>query len=157
MGATGARGGDGVVRSVDLPADVDEVWRAVTDVEQVRDWFGAEVAWDLRPGGDVAVGPGDDGSPARHGRVDEVDRGRRLAFRWWPAEEADRHGATAVTYELVPLEQGTRLVVTEAPVASSTGGSRASASAASASAATPWDLRLVGLWLGCHTRALVQA
>lgn len=152
MGADGAQGGDGVVRSVDLPADADEVWRALTDVERVRDWFGAEVAWDLRPGGDVVVGPGDDGSPARLGQVDEVDRGRRLAFRWWPTEGADRHGATAVTYELVPLDEGTRLVVTEAPVASSAGRGRASASAV-----TPWDLRLVGLWLGCHTRALVQA
>ncbi len=139
-----------VVRSIDLPAGVAEVWRALTDAERVGDWFGAEVSWELAPGGALAVGPGDDGAPSRRGRVDEVLEAERLRFAWWPDQVTDRVGASVVTYELTPLAEGTRLVVTEVPAIAPSPTAHASASVG-----TAWDLRLVGLWLGCHTRLLV--
>ena len=142
-----------VERSIDLPAEVDEVWGALTDPDRIERWFGAEVTWDLRPGGEVLVGPGDDGAPSRRGEVDEVVAGRRLRFRWWP-DASGGDDASAVTYVLTPRDGGTRLVVTEVPLATPVAG-RAQAMAASAGSA--WALRLVGLWLGCHTRVLVQA
>ena len=141
-----------VERSIDLPAEVDEVWGALTDPERVERWFGAAVAWDLRPGGEVRVGPGDDGTPSRRGEVEEVVDGRRLRFRWWP-DPSGGDDASAVTYELTPHDGGTRLVVTEVPLAAPVAGRP---QPASASAGSTWSLRLVGLWLGCHTRVLVQ-
>jgi uncharacterized protein YndB with AHSA1/START domain len=153
---TGAGSPDGhVERSIDLPAEVDEVWGALTDPERIGTWFGAAVDWDLRPGGEGLVGPGDDGAPSRRGEVDEVVAGRRLRFRWWPEPSGDDDGS-AVTYELTPLDGGTRLVVTEVPLVAPPAGARARAQALSASTGPTWALRLVGLWLGCHTRLLVQ-
>lgn len=144
-----------VVRSVDLPAGQDEVWQAVTEPDRVGRWFGAPVSWDLRPGGEVVVGPGDDGAAPRIGEVDEVLAGHRLRFRWWTGPGGRRDDERVVTYELLPLPEGTRLVVTEAPVPTA-GAARASAASRACSTAPGWDLRLVGLWLGCHTRALVR-
>ena len=141
-----------VERSIDLPAELDEVWGALTDPARIGTWFGAAVAWDLRPGGEVLVGPGDDGAPSRRGEVEEVVAGRRLRFRWWP-EPSGGDDASAVTYVLTPHDGGTRLVVTEVPLATPV---RARALATSASTGPAWALRLVGLWLGCHTRVLVQ-
>ena len=104
--------------------------------------FGAPIEWEIRPGGALHVGEGDDGAPARHGRVDDVRPGRLLRFRWWPD---DGTGAgSAVTYELEPRPGGTHLVITEVPVPVAAVG------AARASASSPWDVRVVGLWVGCH-------
>jgi uncharacterized protein YndB with AHSA1/START domain len=142
---------DTVRREVVLPATPDEVWEAITLPEALRDWFGAEVDWDVRPGG-----PGqfreEDGT-VREARVAHVDPGHHLAFTWWP--EGREGEASRVDYDLEEVEWGTRLVVTEtqartrpvAPVAS-----MASASMASASA---WDGRL--LWLSLRAGALVPA
>src|SRR3981081_4558495 len=100
---------DTVRRRVCLPAPPDEVWEAITLPEALRDWFGAEVEWDVRPGG-----PGqfreEDGT-VRQARVGQVDPGHHLAFTWWP--EGREGEASRVDYDLEEVEWGTRLVVTE--------------------------------------------
>ena len=106
-----------VERSVDLPAPPEEVWEAVTDSEQLSRWFGGDVELDPRPGGG---GRFVDGGSARRARVDEVEDGRRLAFRWWP-EDGDGP-VTRVELVLEPSPVGTRLVVVEAPLVA--GGAR---------------------------------
>jgi len=70
-----------VQRQVVLPAGVDEVWEALTDSEQLSEWFGAEVDLDPRPGGEGTF-VGDDGE-VRRARVEEVESGKRLALWWW--------------------------------------------------------------------------
>lgn len=99
-----------VERSVELDAPSDEVWSALTEDEALSDWFEADVSLDVVPGGDGRFAHPD--GEVRRALVEEVEPGRRLAFRWWT--DGDDDGAiTSVCFELTPLERGTRLVVTE--------------------------------------------
>ena len=125
---------DAVTREVVLPAEVDEVWEAITDPERLGDWFGADVELDLQPGG-RAVFHGDDGG-VRRGVVEEVDPGHKLAYRWWPYDSNDPNpGApqqTRVEFTIEAVPSGTRLLVVEAPLFS-------------ASASAQWGGRLESL------------
>lgn len=120
-------------RQVVLPAVPGEVWHQLTDPEEVREWMGGRVAWELRPGAPARF-DGDDGSH-RLGRIEEVEPDRRLRFRWWP-EDGDGP-ATEVTYVLSPDDDGTEVIVTERTV---TPAPRDSAGWSA------WDERLVGVW-----------
>jgi uncharacterized protein YndB with AHSA1/START domain len=101
--------GEVVTREVVLPATVEDVWRSLVDPDELAAWFDAEVDFDARPGG-AATFRTDDG--VRIGVVEEVEVGRRLAYRWWPEE--NRQAATTVTFTIDPVPSGTRLVVVEA-------------------------------------------
>ena len=95
-----------VEREILLDAPPEEVWEALTEPEQLEEWFANDVDFDLDRGG---VFRWDDGEE-RHAVVEEVDAGRRLAIRWWdPAgpEESE------VTFTIEQVDAGTRLVVTE--------------------------------------------
>jgi uncharacterized protein YndB with AHSA1/START domain len=89
---------------LDVPPS--EVWGALTDPEQLAEWFANDVEFDLDRGG---VFRWDDGE-VRHAVVEQVDAERRLAIRWW-----NPHGAeeSEVTFTLEATPVGTRLVVTE--------------------------------------------
>jgi uncharacterized protein YndB with AHSA1/START domain len=107
-----------VVRSVDVPAPAEDVWRALTDAEELRGWFGAEVELDPRAGGDVRVRwRGGDRSV---GSVEVADEPRRLVFRWRRIDGtgfgARVGGATRVEFVLSPTAGGTSLSVSEEPV-----------------------------------------
>lgn len=107
-----------VTRSVEVPADPDAVWLALTERDQLNGWFGADLALDSRPGGDVrATWP--DGARSV-GSVEAVERSRRLVFRWRRIDGAGfgaRVGsATRVEFTLEPTKAGTRVRVTEEPV-----------------------------------------
>jgi uncharacterized protein YndB with AHSA1/START domain len=100
-----------VTREVVLPAPPDEVWEALTDPRQLEEWFANEVELELRPGGAGAF-RWDDGE-TRLATVEEVEEGRRYAFRWSDEEGGD---ASSVELALEPVEEGTRVVVTETPI-----------------------------------------
>ena len=74
-----------VTREVVVEAPVDEVWAAVTDPEQVDEWFA------------------EDGE-TRELQVEEVETGRRVAYTWEDGE---------VAIELEEVGGGTRVLVTE--------------------------------------------
>jgi uncharacterized protein YndB with AHSA1/START domain len=112
-----------VERSVDLDAPVDVVWSAITDEDAIADWFGGPASLEPVPGG---MGRFESDGEVRHARVDDVEPGRRLSWRWW-ADGDDDGPITAVTFELTSLPAGTRLVVTERTLLA--GVPRASASA----------------------------
>jgi uncharacterized protein YndB with AHSA1/START domain len=97
-------------RAVTLPGDTDSVWRAITEPDAVEGWFGARVEWDLRPGGRARFGFGSSGGEVREGVVDDVQPGRSLRFRWWPASGGQ---VSEIAYELEAGEDGTLLTVTE--------------------------------------------
>ena len=59
-----------VERNVDLDATPDEVWRALTEPDELATWFGPEVELDVRPGGGGRFV--DDDGVARRAVVDEV-------------------------------------------------------------------------------------
>jgi uncharacterized protein YndB with AHSA1/START domain len=104
-----------IVREVTLTVPPDEAWAALTDPEQLEVWFADEVAaLDPVPGGEAVFRWEDDGT--RRAIVEEVEEGRRLAFRWEPApHEAEEQGGpgTRVEFTLHPVPEGTRLVVVE--------------------------------------------
>ncbi len=134
-----------VTRSVDVDADVADVWQAVTDPTERALWLD------------------DPDALARHVRIDESAPGRRLAWTWWhPGDEGD---ASSVSVVLSPADGGgTRVVVTEwLPAATPLGGTLRAASARAGTtsptgvahrspswvrcACDRWDSRLLGLEL----------
>jgi uncharacterized protein YndB with AHSA1/START domain len=146
-----------LVRQIVITASPEQLWDALTEPDALSAWFGSRVEWDLRPGGRAQFVE-EDGT-RRGGVVDEVQPGRRLRFRWWPEQQgqADDQGASQVSYDLEPDDEGTRLTVTERPVPAQP-DTAAATSACSAHAApvggrlagcerwTDWDDRLFGCW-----------
>jgi uncharacterized protein YndB with AHSA1/START domain len=126
-----------VERNVDLDASPAEVWRALTEPDELATWFGPDVELDLRPGGGGRFV--DDDGQARRAVVDEVHHGERLVLRWWPEGDDPAAGASVVTFVVSPTDSGTRLMVTERLVARA---SSASLRAAAEAAATAWMWRL---------------
>ena len=74
-----------VTREVVVEAPLDEVWEALTDPEQLEEWFT------------------EDGEE-RELAIVEVEPGRRVAYTWDDGN---------VAIELEEVESGTRVVVTE--------------------------------------------
>ena len=92
-----------VVREIVFPASPDEVWEALTDADQLEEWFANDVELDPRPGG-AGVFRWDDGEE-RQATVVVAEPGERLVLDW------DEEGEVEFTLEEV--EDGTRLLVRE--------------------------------------------
>ena len=92
-----------VEREVFLDAPPAEVWEALTDEEQLEDWFANDVDLDLRPGGGASFRWSN--GEERHATVTEVDHERRLTFEW------DDEGEVELTLD--DDVDGTRLTVVE--------------------------------------------
>jgi uncharacterized protein YndB with AHSA1/START domain len=136
-----------VRREIQLEADLEQVWAALTDPHELAGWMGGPVDLDVRPGGSGCFI--DDDGTVRHARVGAVDPEHRLSLRWWPDDGA----VSEVTFELCPTETGTRLVVTETPLEPTT--AQACPTQASAAKAAYWEARLDTLWLRVSAAALV--
>lgn len=122
-----------VTRTVDIDADLDTVWRAVSDPEERARWLD------------------DPDAAARRVRIDEARPGARLVWTWWhPGEEGD---ASTVTVDLTPATGGgTHVVVTEAlpaapPLAVAAAPRARPAPAWMRCARDRWDARVLGLEL----------
>jgi uncharacterized protein YndB with AHSA1/START domain len=92
-----------VTREVVFPVPPEEVWDALTDPEQLEEWFANDVELDVRPGGE-GVFRWDDGDE-RRATVLEVEPCERLLLDW------DEEGEVEFTLEEVAA--GTRLLVRE--------------------------------------------
>ena len=92
-----------VTREIVFPDSPGEVWEALTDPEQLEEWFANDVELDAREGGD-GVFRWDDGEE-RRAKVLVVEPGERLVLDW------DDQGSVEFTLEEV--EEGTRLLVRE--------------------------------------------
>ena len=90
-------------REVDFPASPDEVWDALTDPDQLEEWFANDVELDAREGGE-GVFRWDDGEE-RRATVREIDEPRRLVLDW------DDEGQVVI--ELEAGEGGTLVRVVE--------------------------------------------
>jgi uncharacterized protein YndB with AHSA1/START domain len=102
-----------VSREVELPAPPDEVWRSVTEADQLGEWLDADVELDPRPGGAGSFRFAD--GEVRRALVRDVEPGRRLAFTWWPLTGEDVGRATTVTITIEPHDAGSRLRLVESP------------------------------------------
>jgi uncharacterized protein YndB with AHSA1/START domain len=92
-----------VVREIVFPSSPDEVWEALTEPDQLEEWFANDVEFDPRPGG-AGIFRWDDGEE-RRATVVVADPGERLVLDW------DEEGEVEFTLEEV--EDGTRLLVRE--------------------------------------------
>jgi uncharacterized protein YndB with AHSA1/START domain len=94
------------------PADV---WGFVVDPGSLSAWFGADAWLEPAPGAAVRFRSAD--GSVRRGVVLEVERFVRLTWRWREHRGAGFGSsigvASTVTIELVPVEGGTRVRVTE--------------------------------------------
>jgi uncharacterized protein YndB with AHSA1/START domain len=99
----------GVTTTVTVEGEPDEVWELLTDDDELSTWLGDEVTLDPVPDGTGHLV--DDDGVGREIRVDEVEPGRSISWRWWPDGDDDR--ATRVAIELVPGDDGTEIRVTE--------------------------------------------
>ncbi len=99
-----------VERHVTLPASVEEVWHLLTGPEELRTWLGDDVVLDPTPGASGRVVERDGSERALV--IEEVDEGRRLAWRWW-LDGDDPAAASQVEITLTPTDDGTILRVVE--------------------------------------------
>jgi uncharacterized protein YndB with AHSA1/START domain len=95
-----------ITREIELDAPPDEVWRALTDPDELEQWFANDVELEPEVGGEGTF-RWDDGDE-RHAVVEEVDPERRFAFTW---------DGGHVVIELEEIPAGTRVVVIESPAA----------------------------------------
>jgi uncharacterized protein YndB with AHSA1/START domain len=95
-----------VTREVELDAPREEVWEALTDADELAEWFANDVELDPEPGGE-GVFRWDDGDE-RHAVVEEVVPLERFAFTW-------EDGRVVIELEEIPC--GTRVTVVESPTA----------------------------------------
>ena len=105
-----------VERKILLPASPAEVWKALTDGDQVSEWFGAEVEVQAQRGGRVRCRFPD--GRERGAVIETFEIESLLALRWLPFER-DAAGktrgrpSTNVRFSLKPREGGTLLTVQE--------------------------------------------
>jgi uncharacterized protein YndB with AHSA1/START domain len=126
-----------VVRSIDLEADVDEVWDVLCEADG---WLADEGDLDVRAGGEGRLV---DQGVARRAVVESVSPGEHLVYRWWQ-EDGDGSDASRVEIRMVPAGPTTRVIVREThlgaslPIATNcVGGDR-------------WSLRLACVGLCCQ-------
>jgi uncharacterized protein YndB with AHSA1/START domain len=93
-----------ITREVLFETEPAEVWAALTEPEQLEQWFANDVEIDVTPGG-RAVFRWENGE-SREATVEDVELERRLALRWLD-------GGGDVVLELVGVPEGTLLYVTE--------------------------------------------
>lgn len=91
-----------VQRSADVDASPDEVWEMIVDGKLAEEWLGVVV--EPRPGGSVTVPDAD-----TIGTVEEVDPGRSITWSWRQPDG----DPSQVTIDIAPLEEGSRVTVTE--------------------------------------------
>jgi uncharacterized protein YndB with AHSA1/START domain len=128
-----------VRRSVTLDASVDEVWRLLTDADELAGWLG-DVDGDRITEVDGTV---------RHVVFDEVVEGRRVGFTWWQ-EDGD---ISEVVFTVDETDEGTRVTVEERAVLA---GGRACQLEDAVCGMAAWDDRLLGLEMTVLSRSLIS-
>jgi len=108
-----------IVREIEIRAPVTKVFAAITDPNQVTQWWGSDDTYrctsmeqDFRVGGKWrTTGVGADGKPfAVEGEYRVIDPPRVLEYTW-RHDWGDRPDETLVRFELGEWEGGTRLRV----------------------------------------------
>ena len=146
------------VIDVELEADLEAVWRALTTDAGLADWLGAGSTIGQAPGDALWVNDIVTGEHKR-GVLDEVTPQRRLGYTWWPETAPDQ--ATRVAISLEPLPGGTRVTVVEsrpfaAPAVASVARAQAATDQLVAPMAGEWAWRTAVLRLVVEMGALVD-
>lgn len=141
--------------TIDLDADPDVVWDALTDADGVDAWLGEGSRLDPTEGSHIWVAD-TESATSRRGRVDHVEPRRRLVYTWWPDDD-DGSSATTVDIRLLPLDPGTRVTVVERPAVTVTMLSQAHAADALRLHHWAWRLAAVEMTLLRRHRVLASA
>jgi uncharacterized protein YndB with AHSA1/START domain len=111
-----------IERDILIEAPVEVVWRAVTEPDQISQWFSDEAAIDLRPGGEGTL-TWDDRATSKAMTagltVVTVAPPSTFAFRWGHPEgvEAGEGNSLLVEFALIQEGDNTRLRVVETGLA----------------------------------------
>lgn len=86
-----------ITRSVQIPAGIDRVWRAVSDADEIARWFpNVSAQWSLEPGGTgIFTWSGHEPFGIR---VEVIDEPRLIAWTW--GHETDEVPTTLVEFAL---------------------------------------------------------
>jgi uncharacterized protein YndB with AHSA1/START domain len=105
---------DRIERSVTVDASPERVWEAITNADEVKQWFGDIIEIDLRPGGKARFG-WTEYSNVIGGVVEIVEPPTRFVYRWGPGvgESAEEGPSTRVEFTLAPSGGGTEITVVE--------------------------------------------
>ena len=94
---------------IDIAADRQKVWRAITKPEHFSNWFGDTIHFShLAAGEPIAF---EVGSLKKSGTIERVEVPDLYAFHWTP--EPGEPARTLVTFRLEAVGSGTRVTVTE--------------------------------------------
>ncbi len=133
---------DSVQREVSLDLDPEEVWELVGDADGLGTWLADEVDLDVVPD---AEGTAREGDVVREVRVERVEPGRELAFRWWP--RGDEGLGSSVVITVAPSDGGTLLRVVETRMSAATPRALAGTGRVSG-LSVQWEVRALLLWAG---------
>lgn len=91
-----------IERSVEVPAEPDQVWEKIVDGDLAEEWMGVRI--EPRPGGEVTV-------PDREmiGTVEEISPGESIIWSWREPEG----DPSQVTIRIEPSDIGTRVTIVE--------------------------------------------
>lgn len=125
-----------MIHEIDLEADPDAVWQAITDPDELAGWMGGPVDLTVAPG---AVGSIVDDTGTRYEvLVTEVDERCRVAWHWWD----ERGELSSVEITIRQVGNATRVRVVEMPVGPVASG----AASARASCARRWARATERIW-----------
>ena len=109
---------DQLTTATHIDAPIDDVWKAITTPEQIRQWFfGVDTSSDWKVGGSLVHTGEYQGKPyVDKGEILRIDPPRLLEHSHW----SDGSGTTdrpeayqVVTWELTERDRGTELRITE--------------------------------------------
>ncbi|MGZ4133295.1 MAG: SRPBCC family protein [Actinomycetota bacterium] len=107
-----------------MAAPAEDVWGFMVDPAALSAWFGADAWLEPRVGAPVVFRFGD--GSTRRGVVEDVERFRRLTWRWREHRGAgfslELGEASTVEIELERLPEGTRVRIRETGPAAAVGG-----------------------------------
>lgn len=106
---------DSIEHTISIPAPIERVWDAITQAEQMLEWFGTRVEVDFREGGMLVFGWDDD---VNIGRIETIRKPHEFVYRWRSytsdiSTPIDDLPSTVVRFTLEETEDGTQLTMQE--------------------------------------------
>jgi len=117
-----ASSSDRIVKQITLDAPRSRVWRALTDVSQFNEWFGATLEGTFTPGAETTgrIAVPEYSHLAMRLWIETMEPERHFAFRWHPyaIDESVDYSAEPMTLVSFTLDEveggaGTRLTIVE--------------------------------------------
>ncbi len=130
---------------IDIEATPHDVWEALSTDEGLAAWLGDGASIELIPGGAIHA-PDPVSGIEREGTVEHVESDRNLRYRWWPV--TDPGSPSSVDIDILPAQNGTRVIVVERPEIPLT-----ALAVASARANWAWRGAMLGLRVDLTIRA----